>query len=134
MLNLEGNHNINFNNSISDFGARQVLGIGGSINSFIHTGNPYGNYQLPSDSYDSSKTPKEKIHSFADIVAYSMAFGVALFALIKSRKNISASLKNISSKLKNKIKKPDLTQVSNSIKNNFKNLSNSIKNFKFKKP
>lgn len=47
------NHPNNFN-SVADIGGNRILGMGGSLSSYIETGNPY------SDAYVPNNNPKKK--------------------------------------------------------------------------
>ena len=140
MLNIEGATQLH-NARISDHGARQVLGMNGSINSYINTGNPYQSYSLPNDEFVKEGSTKSKLHKALDVLAYGTAIGVGIFACIKNKGKISEVINKYSGKLKEGLNKIDFSKLKPKAKDGqkvtnkvadgkLKNLLSGLKNIK----
>lgn len=127
MLNIEGATNI-YQNSISDHGARTVLGMNGSLNSYIHTGNPYHNTPVQ-DEYVNSSCKKSGIHKVLDFLAYGTALGVGAFACFKNKAKISEFFNKHFSNLSTKIKSFDFSKIKEKLKIKPKDASDKTESF-----
>ncbi len=88
----------NFNGSVTDMCGRRVLGMGGSLNEYIRSGNPYeSRYRAPVRT-GLKKSTKNKIKSIAKIILAVTSI-IAAIALIKSKKINFSQIINKAKKL-----------------------------------
>ena len=95
---------------VSDFGARRVLGMGGSLSGYIQTGNAYDkryyNNQTKPDTFEKRKIPKRRIIDNI-ITAAVLAGSAAVGGYLLFKKGVGKSL-NLE-KLKDNL--PDLSKI-----------------------
>ena len=112
-----------YGNRISDIGGRRVLGMGGSLNAYIQTGNAYtGLGNVKADCYKNKKSSRAKIDKFVSIGVILAAGGALVYAFKKGKLN-KETIKNAA----NKAKEFYSSAKSGNAKEAFKNAFNSFK-------
>ncbi len=89
-------NNMNNSQRISDIGANKVLNMGGSINSYIRTGNPYSTAYYANkqkESFDEfvKQEKKTKKDGIIEKAIGAIVCAGALFAVFKGRKHAGNS-------------------------------------------
>lgn len=113
-----------YGNRISDVGGRRVLGMGGSLNAYIRTGNAYSGVSAPNSIKRSVQKSKlrAKIDKFISIGTI-LAVGGALVYAVKKGKLNKETIKSAAAKAKEFY----LSVKSENTKETFKNAFNNFK-------
>lgn len=87
---FEGAKNIQYNESIADFGARRTLGMNGSLVGYIQTGNAYDKrYYKPDGFYSQNKKQVKKDTNLTKAITYlgiALASLGAILGIVKAKK------------------------------------------------
>ena len=96
---------------IADYGAHSILNIGGSLTSYIQTGNPYDKHyyhvpyanNLQNDVFHKSDNNRTKTIKVLGVIGLTLAAGIALFLGIK-KADIPHRVTSLFDKVKTKAK------------------------------
>ncbi len=123
-----------YGNRISDVGGRRVLGMGGSLNAYIRTGNAYSgiNSNTKTDNFVNKYKTRAKIDKFIAISSI-LGLGATLFCAFKCGKLNKDSFNAAFKKIKNFFAAENVQSVKNKFKNSFEDFktktSDATKNF-----
>jgi len=113
---------------ISDMGGQQILGMSGSLNGYIRTGNPFDKRFCHPDSVEILQKAKTKRKTKDALALLGIAGGIAgLMVLAKKGKlkPVTSKISSLFNGIKTRTKKVDKGKISDVIKKPF----SAVKNF-----